>query len=331
MNGMRVFVTGATGFVGRHVAEALRDAGHHPRCLVRAAPDADRLAADGFEVVRGDLSDTARLAEAVAGAEGVVHVAGMITARSFREMRDVNEGGTGRLATACRLVRDRPARFVVVSSLAAAGPSRPGGPGVREDEPPRPVSRYGWSKLLGERAARRALPADTSLSIVRPPAVFGPRDRGIHAFFALAARGLRARIGLRPREVSMVYGPDLAAAVRAALESPRAAGRTYHVADPAPVELRTAMLWISEAVGRRTREVLLPEAVVRAAGLVLEEGARFAGRKPGFSRDKAREFLAPGWVCDPARARDELGWAPALPMRAALAETAAWYRRERWI
>src|SRR5262245_13590105 len=117
---MRTLVTGASGFVGRHVAEALRARGGDVRCLVRREADCARLGAAGFDVVRGDLSDTGLLTGAVGGCDAVVHVAGMIAARSVTEMRDVNEGGTGRLATACGRVAAPPSRFVLVSSLAAA-------------------------------------------------------------------------------------------------------------------------------------------------------------------------------------------------------------------
>ena len=129
----------------------------------------------------------------------------------------------------------------------------------------------------------------------------------------------------------MVYGPDLALAICLATESERAAGRTYHVADPEPVDLHAALEWIAEAVGRPVRRVTVPEALVRAVGLVAEELAWFAGAVPAFSRDKVAEFLASGWVCDSSRARDELGWTPRAPLRAAMAETAAWYRNAGWI
>ena len=327
---MDVLVTGATGFVGRHTAEALAARGHRVRCLVRPPTDPRSLAAAGFEVLRGHLLDQAARAAAVAGADAVVHVAGMIAARSFHEMRRANVEGAGRIAASCRRVPAPPRRFVLVSSLAAAGPSLRDVP-MREDEPPRPVSRYGLSKLLGERAVARALPLATERVVIRPPAVYGPRDRGILPFFQAAARGIRPRIGTRPRRLSLVSGIDLADAIRRAVEAPAAAGRTYFVADAESYELSDVLRRIGAAGGTRGRVVPLPEAVVRLVGVLAEEVAHARGQVPLFSRDKVREFLAPGWECDASRARSELGWAPARTLDAGLAETAAWYREAGWL
>lgn len=327
---MDILVTGATGFVGRHVAEDLVRAGHRIRCLVRPGTDSRPLEAAGFPVVRGEVLDAGSLAAAVAGVDAVVHVAGLIAARSFHEMRRVNEEGVARLAAASSLASPRPRRFLLVSSLAAAGPSVRGRP-VREDDPPRPVSRYGLSKLLGERAARGTLHPDVGLTIVRPPAVYGPHDRGIHGFFDAAARGILLRVGSRPRRVSIVHGADLAAGIRLALESDAAAGRTYFVADPETHPIDALLARIADAVGGRQRAIRLPEPLLRLAGVLAEEAARAADRVPLFSRDKVREFLADGWVCDPSRAMGELGWRPARTLDTGLAETAAWYRERGWI
>jgi nucleoside-diphosphate-sugar epimerase len=327
---MEILVTGATGFVGRHVADELARSGRRVRCLVRPSADASELERAGYGIVRGEVLDQGSLDAAVRGADAVVHVAGLIAARSFREMRRVNEEGVGRLAAACSRAPAPPRRFVLISSLAAAGPSRRGRP-VREEDPPRPVSRYGLTKLLGERAAARTLPASIPLTVIRPPAVYGPFDRGILGFFDAAARGVLLRVGTRPRRVSIVHGEDLAAGVRLALDADRAAGRTYFVADPASHAIDDLISRIAAAVGGRTRRVRLPEPVVRAAGVLAEEVARWRGATPLFSRDKAREFLAEGWVCDPRRAMDELGWRPARTLDEGLAATVRWYRERGWI
>jgi hypothetical protein len=208
-------------------------------------------------------------------------------------MRRVNAEGVARLAAACARTPSSPRRFLLVSSLAAAGPSRRGLP-VREEDVPRPVSRYGLSKLMGERAAIRTLPASIPLTIVRPPAVYGPYDRGILAFFAAAARGILLRLGTTPRPVSIVHGKDLAVGIRLALDAGVAAGRTYFIGDPDAHPIDELLSRIAAAVGGRTRAVRVPEPFVRTVGVLAEEVARWRGATPVFSRDKVREFLAEG-------------------------------------
>jgi nucleoside-diphosphate-sugar epimerase len=300
------------------------------RGLVRPGSDATALERAGHTIARGEVLDQASLDAAVRGTDAVVHVAGLIAARSFREMRRVNEEGVGRIAAACGRSPSPPRRFVLISSLAASGPSKGGRP-RREDDPPRPVSRYGVTKLLGERAAARALPPSVPLTVIRPPAVYGPFDRGIHGFFDAAARGILVRVGTRTRRVSIVHGEDLAAGIRLALDADRAAGRTYFVADPEAYPIDELIARIAAAVGGRTRTIRVPEPLVRFAGAAAEEIARWRRETPLFSRDKVREFLAEGWVCDPSRAMDELGWRPARTLDDGLAATARWYREHGWI
>jgi nucleoside-diphosphate-sugar epimerase len=326
---MKVFVTGATGFVGRHVAANLVERGHELRCLVRDRARAGHLIDAGHAIVEGGILDASALRDGVEGCDAVVHVAGLIAARSYEGMRAVNVTGSGLLASACRLAGSAPARVVLISSLAAGGPSPAPGVAVHEDAPPRPTSRYGLTKLDGERAMRRGLPAGTALTVIRPPAVYGPHDHGILEFFRAAAGGLRLRLGAR--RISIVHGADLARGIASALETPAAAGRTYYVANPESHSLDDLLSRIVDAGGGRGVPVPVPEFAVRAAGVIAEEVARLRGVVPTFSRDKVREFLAAGWVCDASRARTELGWTPHLAIDDGLRMTADWYREHGWI
>ena len=240
---MKAFVTGATGFVGSHLAAALVERGDTVVCLARRPEQAAFIASLGALVAPGALEDGAALSAALSDAEVVYHVAGLTAAPSEQAFLEVNEAGTRRLIEAAHRAAPHLQRFVYVSSIAAVGPAPRGGR-LAEDAPCRPVTAYGRSKLAGEAVVRRspALP----WSIVRPGVVYGPRDRELLRLFRITRLGFAPVFGLGHQQVSIVHVVDLAEAiVRAALE-PRALGQTYHVAHPTPVTQRE----LAMAVGR---------------------------------------------------------------------------------
>ena len=210
--GSLVALTGGTGFVGSHVAEALVTAGWSVRALVRRPTSAGWLRGPGIETVTGDVRDPGTLGPLLRGASAVVHVAGKTGARSLEDYRAANAGGTEKLVHATR--EGAPgAHFVLVSSLAAAGPSGAGAP-VRPSDPPHPVSSYGVSKREGEEAVERSgLP----FTILRPSAVYGPRETAIRDLFVAASRGFAPVLAGGTPKIQLVYALDVAAAaVRAA-------------------------------------------------------------------------------------------------------------------
>ena len=326
---MDVFLTGGTGFVGRHVASCLAERGHRVRCLVRDPKRAEHLIAAGHEIVSGDLADQARLERAVADVEAVVHVAGLVRARSFADLCAVNSGGTARLAAALRSAGRPGARFLLVSSQAAGGPSS-AGTQAREVDPPRPVSWYGWSKLRGEQAAHRILPA-SQVVIVRPPTVYGPHDRDIFEFFLTARKGIRVQLGSRRRMVSLVHAEDLARGIVAALETPVASGRTYYLAHRQAESMDALLAKIAVVVGGGRIRLRVPEPVVMGAAMLADEWCRLRGSVPKFCRDKAREFLASGWECDVSQAAADLDWTARISVDEGLRTTAAWYVDHGWL
>ncbi|MCC6765766.1 MAG: NAD-dependent epimerase/dehydratase family protein [Deltaproteobacteria bacterium] len=322
---MRVFVTGATGFVGVHVVAALRARGHEVACLVRDARKAGALFGDAPPtIVAGGLGDRAALERGAAGADGVVHLAGLVAARSRAELFAVNAGGTRALVDA---VRARPGirSFVHVSSLTAAGPTI-FGRAPTGDEPPHPVSDYGRSKLAGEAPVRAlAIP----WTILRPPAVYGPHDREFLRLFRIARRGVAPMFGDGGQRLSLVYAPDLAAAIAECVERPPAG--VYYPAHPTPTTARALVEAIAAALDARVRVVPLPRAIVRPLFFVTGASARLARRATLLSRDKANEILADAWLCSPAALESATGWRAATDLATGLARTAAWYRRSGWL
>lgn len=318
-------VTGATGFVGSHLVEVLAEAGVGVRALVRRTSRTDALAALGVERVEGTLEDPASLARAAAGVDVVFHLAALTRARTRAEYFRANAEGARAAAQAAAAAG---ARLIYLSSLAAVGPSEDGRP-VAEGDAPRPITQYGRSKLAGEEACS-SVAERLEVVVLRAPAVYGPRDRDLYRFFAMAARGIMAMPTGPERRLQMIHVRDLAQALVCAAQA-RRPGRLYHVAEAHAYAWTELAALVAAAVGGRVRVVRVPPALVRAAASASELGARMMGRATIFNRDKARELLALGWLCETAAAERDLGFSARIPLASGLRETAEWYRARGWL
>jgi len=325
---MRIAVTGATGFVGSHLTECLAAAGHEVTVLSRSPGRMAWIRHLSVRVVEGDLDRADALREFTAGQDAVVHAAGITLAADRAEFLRVNVDASVRLLSAS--LENSPAlrRFVYISSQAAMGPSPPGA-SLEEDAPRRPISRYGESKSLAEEALARF--ADrVPVTFVRPPWVYGPRDRHTLALFRLAARGLRLVAGARSR-YSIVHAADLAQGIRLAAESALPGARAYFFTDGEGRTVEELARIIAGAVGRRTVRVPVPVAAVAVVAAASELAGAIARRPAFLGFRKLGEVRNPCWVVSDRRAREELGWRPAIATERGMAETAAWYRTEGWL
>lgn len=319
-------VTGATGFVGSHLVDALRAERQPVRAIVRSTSITRRLVDTGVDVIAADLTDDVAIASALRDVTVVYHLAAATRARNEREYERSNVESTAALMRAVRAAPDPP-RVVFLGSLAAVGPARPGEP-LDEDALPRPLTAYGRTKLAAERIALGV--ADAPVIALRPPTVYGPRDRDLLTFFRMAAIGLMPVPAGPDRPVQMIHVLDLVAALRAAAES-TVRQRVYHVAEPAIRPWSEVAGMIGRAVGRRPLRIPVPRPILWAAAAMSEAGARATGRATIFNRDKVRELLAPAWTCTTGRAERELGFRASIPLERGLAETASWYRNEGWL
>jgi nucleoside-diphosphate-sugar epimerase len=307
-------VTGATGFLGRHIARALDARGYRVRMLARRDPLHPLLAGLDAEVVAGGLFDAAALERLVGGAALVVHAAGLVKAARERDFWAVNRDGAGLLARAVRR-RAAGARLVLVSSLAARSPG---------------LSPYGASKRAGETAVTDALGPGADWVVVRPTAIYGPWDRELLIFFQAADRGLMAMPGRADARLTMVHVEDAAADI-ALIAAAAPGGRAYAVADGNPggygwADLGRAM---AAVVGRRLRPVRIPRAALLLAARAAAAGAWASGRSAMISPGKVNEITHPDWSI----AAEEL--APIAAAKRSLGDgfgaTADWYREAGWL
>ncbi len=322
---MKALVTGATGFVGSHLAEALRRRGDDVTVLARSAQKAQALEPLGVRVVSGDLRNTAALARAAEGQDEIYHVAGVVAARNEAEFLVANRDGTANVVAAAGAAGGP--RLVLVSSMAAGGPSPRDHP-LRGDEPPAPVTAYGRSKLAAEHVVRSS---SLPWTIIRPPTVYGPRDREVFKVFQLVRLGLAPVFGDGSQQLSAVHGADLAEALIAAARSGATAGRTYYACHADVVTSAELVRSVGEAMGRRPLVIPVPALVGRALLAVTGTAARIARQTTILTADKANEFFQPAWTGDPAPLTRDSGWTAARDLRTGLAETYQWYRSAGWL
>ncbi len=319
-------VTGATGFIGSHLVEALVRRGWRVRCPVRNPARAYWLKGLPVELVTADLTVPESLDGVFTGAEVVFHLAGLTRALRPQQFFEVNVTGTANLLRALGRADGSCRKLIFLSSLAAAGPSRPGAART-EAEPPNPVSVYGKSKRLAEEQVIGASPV--GWVILRPPIVYGPRDGEGLLYFRVVKLGVRPVLWAE-RYFSLIYVGDLVRGILLAAESPRAAG-IYHIADPTPYSFRALAAGIGRVMGRPGPTLPAPGWAFRLAGRLADLVARARRRPTVFSYDKAVEMTAGDWVCDCARVEAELGFRTEVGLDQGLKITYDWYRSVGWL
>ena len=326
---MLVLVTGGTGFIGSHLVEALLAQGHEVRCLVR---DTRRLGwisgLPSVMIAQGDMDEPHSLREGMRGVDQVYHVAGLTRARAAREFFRVNAEGTRHLVHACLQTPGGPRRLVHLSSLAAVGPM-PMPTACAEDVPPRPVSPYGNSKLQGE-AAVLGVRDRLHVTVLRPPVVYGPRDRGVLEVARWVGRGLLPMPAGPSRTLSLCYVEDLVTALLTAGEAKVPSGEIFHVASEGAFTWEQVGDALGEALGIHPTPLRIPVPILLALATGADALAWLTGRPSYFSRGKVRE-AAGHWLCDTGKARRQLGIVPRVGLRKGAAVTVNWYRETGWL
>jgi nucleoside-diphosphate-sugar epimerase len=336
-----VLVTGASGFIGGHLVEALVARGDRVRCLVRPTSNLELLRTLDVELVHGDLAQNCDLHAAVRGTDVVYHLAAMSRALRSSQMMRVNAEGTYQLAQACA-AQDNPPVLILISSLAAAGTARQGKLRVETDRA-EPISNYGRAKRAGERAAL-ALASRVPTTVLRPGIVFGERGRDMLPMFRAIAR---LEVHVVPRfsatPLSLIHVSDLVQIAMLAAERGLRLAQTdehngttgqgyYFACDPHQPSYAQLGRLIAETMQLRCSVLLiyLPEPILWLSAGISELIARMRNQPSVYNFDKIREATGGAWLCSPEAVRRQLGFSPPYSLEERLDQTTRWYRDHKW-
>ena len=327
---MRVLITGGTGFLGSHIAQQLGEAGHEVRALVRKTSDTRFLQTlPAVSLFEGTVEDRASCEAAVEGLDAIIHCAGLVKARSSAEFRLTNVIGTQNMLDAARKANGSAKRFVLVSSLAARAPS-PSGDRLPSHAEPSPVTTYGRTKLEAERAAL-ACKDDLHVTVVRPTAIYGARDREMLQLFQYARFRVLPFIGDPDGKLTLIWGEDCARATISCLTADIPSGRAYDLDDGEVYSRRELAEGLEQAIGKRAFvRFPIPSPIVWTVGLLSETLGRFADKPVMVTREKVDELLRQ-WVGDSTAAREELGFQPSVSWQQGARLTADWYYANGWL
>lgn len=307
-------VTGASGFIGQHLVRMLISQGWSVRLLLRSEPSIGDWRGRGADVVAGSLADATALEHLVEGASAVIHVAGVIKAARRAEFFQGNRDGTQALAATVQRVAPA-AHFLHVSSLAAREPL---------------LSDYAASKRAGEEVARQML--GERVTVLRPPAVYGPGDRETLVFFQLARQRLVPLLGSATARAAMIHVDDLVRLIERLAALPPS-GQVLAAADARPEGYRwdEVLGAAARAVGNeRARMVRAPQVLLSAVALVGDAGRRL-GMANMLNSQKLRELRHEDWSVSADEWATAPDWTPRFDLETGFADAVAWYRAQAWL
>lgn len=320
---MKALVTGGTGFIGSHLTEALLNENFDVYCIVRNPLKLRFLQGLNVKIIQGDCSQKETIEKIHWNFDYIFNLSGITKATHPEEFFQSNYIGTKNLVEVAVERNPSLKRFVHVSSLAAVGPCRDGKP-VDEKTEPAPVSEYGKSKLLGEKAVeffKDRLP----ITIIRPPAVYGPRDSDFLTFFKMIKAGVV--LYLTEAIYSTIYVNDLVNGIITASKSEKAVGETFFIAEPQPYNTHQIVEAISDAIGKRPVKIKIPKGI----GMFFIRVFQKFDKKSIINSDKLKELVQPCWVCNTQKAEQLLGFKTKTKLKEGMEWTAKWYRMNQWI
>ena len=322
-------VTGATGFVGSHLVDYLLSKNFKVNVLIRKTSDRKWIEGKDVQIYDSGFFDVKGLKEGVKDVDYVFHVAGLVRAKTSEEFYKGNVATTKNLIEAIIDVNPNIKRLLVVSSFAANGPAK-SEQGAKEDEEPKPITHYGKSKLEEEKLVKSYMDK-LPITIVRPPAVYGPRDTDIYLIFKSYKSGLMTFVGFDKKLVSLVHVKDLVRGIYLAATSEKSIGETYCIGSSKYYTWEEVAEVMKKVFGKSALKVHLPHSLVYVSGAISQLFSIFKKRPSTFNFEKAKDFVQKYQICDISKAKMDLNYESQISLEDGIKETVDWYKRMKWL
>ncbi len=327
---MKVLVTGANGFVGSHLVDALLQKGYEVKCLVRKTSDLKWIDREKVKLVYGDITQKKSLFTAVEEVGYVYHTAALVRAVNWRKYYWVNQYGTRNLIQVCAQINPGLKKFVYFSSQAAGGPAAQADNLVRENDCPRPITDYGKSKLKGEEEVL-SFKNKVPFVILRPCSVYGPREKDIYSYFKVVKRGIIPVLGREERYVNLCYIKDLVEGSILAAEKEKSRGKIYFIGDGCIYSWSQIGGIISESLNVKGIKIVIPEKILSVVSFFNEGISKITQKPAVVNSQKSLEMKQKYWLFDISQIREDLGFLPKVPLSIGAKLSVNWYRQNHWL
>jgi nucleoside-diphosphate-sugar epimerase len=324
----KVLITGASGFLGFHLIEAALKKGMDVYAGIRKSSNIEHLTHLPVTFTYLDLSNSNSLIREMEEKryDYIIHAAGITRAKTQIHYNVVNAEYTFNLALAVQHSGIPLKKFVYISSLAALGPLDNMDEVIDESTNPRPITHYGKSKLLAEiKLQQLTMP----LVILRPTAIYGPRDTNILIMFKSIKRGLEPYIGKIEQRLSFIYAKDMATASINALSCPK--NDAFNLSDGNSYSRYDFADYLKLLMNKKTIKFHLPYWFVKILAKTLEKSGQVFHKTPVMNEDKLNELTGENWVCNIEKAIKELDFNPLFNLKNGLEETLKWYLQYKWL
>lgn len=324
---MNAFVTGGTGFIGSHLVDALLTHSEYNevKCLVRN--NEKWLKGKNYLKVNADLHSINAIRNALTDTDVIFHLAGVVKAPTQKEFDYANVEATENLIRLAKKTGVK--KLVILSSLAAVGPSS--GKPLTEKSAMNPISKYGESKKRMENMIHDIAGKDLSVTILRPPAVYGPREDQIYTLFKMMKYGIAPIVGNGNHpELSIVYVQDVIQGILKAAEQQKKGVHTYFISGEEIANWNQIRDIVATVLNRKSIPVHLNPSWVKKIAGVVETTGSFFGTYPVINREKANEMILE-WTCSNKKAEKELDYKPKYSLEEGISRTLNWYKKHGWL